>query len=140
GPRYVHYEIRSACEVLGRLASLQIEALEEREAVSSRQARRGTEAALVAAMRAADDEHDVLERLLKAPEDLLTLTGAAGVAVAVADGCETYGDAPGPELVRTLCEWLDRQGEGEVFSTSSLPADLPAARDYKDEASGLLSI
>jgi light-regulated signal transduction histidine kinase (bacteriophytochrome) len=31
GPRLVAYEHRAACEVLGRLASLQIAALEERE-------------------------------------------------------------------------------------------------------------
>src|SRR5690606_12590321 len=70
GTRNVRYEIRSACEVLARLASLQIEALEEREAIHSRQARRGTEEALVAAMREPDDERDVLERLMESPADL----------------------------------------------------------------------
>src|SRR5690606_17130848 len=140
GPRQVRYEASSACEVLARLASLQTGAWEEREAIHSRQARRGTEEALVAAMREADAERDVLERLMESPVELMRLARAEGVAVAVDDRCVTYGETPGTAFVHRLCEWLDRQGEGTHFTTSSLPGLLPAAREHKSSASGLLTI
>jgi two-component system, chemotaxis family, sensor kinase Cph1 len=140
GPHRVRYEARSACEVLARLASLQLEALEEREAVHARQARRGTEEALVAAMRGANDELDVLERLMRSPVELMSLVRAEGVAVAVEDRCITHGEAPSPAFVRKLCEWLDCQGERTLFTTASLPSLLPLARDHKDRASGLMTI
>ena len=36
GPRHVRYELRSACEVLARLASLEIAAIEDRQAAAAR--------------------------------------------------------------------------------------------------------
>lgn len=140
GPRPVRYESRSACEVLGRLASLQIEALEEREAIHARQARRSTEEALVAAMRGANDERDPLECLMQAPDELLTLTRAGGVAVVVDDRCVTHGETPSDAFIQSLADWLERAGEKTLFVTASLPALLPAARNHKDFASGLLTI
>src|SRR6185437_1896704 len=52
GPRAVSYELRSACEVLGRLVSLRIAALADRELGIQRGARRGLHHALAGAMRA----------------------------------------------------------------------------------------
>ncbi len=140
GPRPVRYEVRSACEVLGRLASLQIEALEERAAIHARQARRSTEKTLVAAMRVSNDEIDPLECLMQSPAELLSLTRAGGVAVVVESRCVTHGETPGSAFVGELCGWLDRCGEKTLFVTASLPALLPAARNHKDSASGLLTI
>ena len=46
GPRRVSHRIRSACEFMGRLASLQIASFEDRELIASRASRRATEDAL----------------------------------------------------------------------------------------------
>src|SRR6185295_10385379 len=51
GPRRVSHEIRSACEFLGRVTSLQISALEDREVTALHASRRATEDALAGAMR-----------------------------------------------------------------------------------------
>ena len=48
GPRRVSHEMRAACEFLGRLTSLQIAALEDRELLALRASRRATEEALAA--------------------------------------------------------------------------------------------
>src|SRR5678815_4843512 len=53
GPRRVSHRMRSACEFMGRLASLQIAAFEDRELISSRASRRATEDALHRAMKEA---------------------------------------------------------------------------------------
>ena len=48
GPRRVSHQMRSACEFMGRLASLQIAAFEDRELLALRASRRATEDALAA--------------------------------------------------------------------------------------------
>src|SRR5688572_31605184 len=53
GPRRVSHRMRSACEFMGRLASLQIASFEDRALVASRASRRATVDALHGAMKEA---------------------------------------------------------------------------------------
>ncbi|HEU5138022.1 MAG TPA: ATP-binding protein [Steroidobacteraceae bacterium] len=138
-PRYVRYELRSACEVLARLASLEIAAIEDRQAEAARVARRGIESALGARMRGAGPEADVLASLLGDEAKLLNLVNAAGAAVVTGDSCETCGRAPPHEFVMDISEWLDRNHGRSIFATQSLAAQWPGAADEKDVASGLLT-
>jgi chemotaxis family two-component system sensor kinase Cph1 len=139
GPLAIPYELRSACEVLGRLTSLQIAALEEREAASRRASHRATQEALAEAMRAGDNTEDVLEALLARPAELLELVGAEGAAVVTAEELSTCGRTPSPALLGALASWLQERGDLAVFATASLPALFPAALEAKDVASGLLT-
>ena len=66
-PRRVSHEMRMACEFLGRLTSLQIAALEDRDLLAARASRRATEDALADAMRESAAEDNVLEVLLAHP-------------------------------------------------------------------------
>ena len=138
-PRYVRFELRSACEVLARLASLEIAAIEDRRAEAARVARRDIENALGARMRGAAPEADVLTSLLDDEAKLLTLVNAAGAAVVTDDSCETRGRAPPHEFVMDLAEWLDRNHGHAVFATQSLAAQWSSAAEEKDVASGLLT-
>ena len=81
GPRRVSHEMRAACEFLGRLTSLQIAALEDRELLALRASRRATEEALARAMRESAAEESVLAALLAHPEELMGLVGAEGAAL-----------------------------------------------------------
>ena len=139
GPRYVRYELRSACEVLARLASLEIAAIEDRQVAAARVARRDVESALSARMRGASPEADVLMSLLDDEAKLLNLVNAGGAAVVTGDSCETCGRAPPHEFVLDLAEWLDRNHGHGVFATQSLAAHWPSAAEEKDVASGLLT-
>jgi two-component system, chemotaxis family, sensor kinase Cph1 len=138
GPRHVSYEIRSDCELLGRLASLHLSALEDREVASRRTARQGTLQALADAMRAGDAGDDVLEALLARPAELLALVGAAGVAVVRDDAVLTRGLTPTPETIGAIADWLHGRNEQGVFCTASLAAEMPGAEGSKDVASGVL--
>ena len=138
-PRYVRFELRSACEVLARLASLEIAAIEDRRAEAARVARRDIESALGARMRGAAPEADVLTSLLDDEAKLLNLVNAAGAAVVTDDSCETCGRAPPHEFVMDLAEWLDRNHGHAVFATQSLAAQWSSAAEEKDVASGLLT-
>ena len=82
GPRPVAQDVRVACEFLGRLTSLQIDALEDREAAARRASSQATASMLSDTMRTQDDATDnVLERLLARSSELLRLVDAEGVAV-----------------------------------------------------------
>jgi two-component system, chemotaxis family, sensor kinase Cph1 len=137
GPRRVSYQVRSACEVLARLTSLQIGALADREAAARRESCRAVQQSLADVMRAGDD---VLEALLTTPRELLQLVRAEGAAVVTA-GEEplTCGRTPSLPLVSALARWMEETRGLAPFSTSSLPELFPASLEEKDVASGLLT-
>jgi light-regulated signal transduction histidine kinase (bacteriophytochrome) len=139
GPRHVAQDLRLACEFLGRLTSLQIDALEDREAAARRASSQATAAMLADTMRAQDDERDnVLSGLLARGSELLQLVDAEGVAVMV--GTEkplTAGRTPPPELIQEIAKWLEDRPS--PFSTASLGTQFPAAAVAKDVASGMLT-
>jgi chemotaxis family two-component system sensor kinase Cph1 len=136
GPRMVGYELRSACEVIGRLTSLLIAALDDRDAAALRSARHATRQALVTAMR---DGADVLQAVLSRPGELLSLVGAHGAAVVQHGDVVTTGATPPPERIAELARWLAEQPSAATFSTASLTEHFPAAADLVDVASGLLT-
>ena len=99
-PRRVSHETRMDCEFLGRLTSLQIAALEDRDQLAGRAARRATEDALARAMRESVPEDNVLEVLLTRPTELMGIVGAEGVALVSGGEIMTSGRTPPPALIQ----------------------------------------
>jgi chemotaxis family two-component system sensor kinase Cph1 len=139
GPRRVSQELRTASEFLGRLTSLHIAALEDREKLAARASRRATEEALAEAMRESAPEDNVLEVLLTYPKELMEIVGADGVAL-VSDGkILTSGRTPPPALIQDLATWIEENEPSRLFATASLGALYAAAQESADVASGLLT-
>jgi light-regulated signal transduction histidine kinase (bacteriophytochrome) len=141
GPRRVSHRMRSACEFIGRLASLQIAAFEDRELLALRASRRATEDALHRAMKEATGS--VLAALVTQPRALMDLVDAGGVAV-VENGVEngehvTCGGAPPADVIREIARWLEQKGDLRAFSSASLGVHFPPALAASDVASGLLT-
>jgi light-regulated signal transduction histidine kinase (bacteriophytochrome) len=138
-PWRVSQETRMACEFLGRLTSLQIAALEDRDQLAGRASRRATEDELARAMRESAPDDNVLEVLCTRPKELMGLVGAEGVAV-VSDGeISVAGRSPLPALIQEIATWVEENEESAPFATASLGALFPPARDAADVASGLLT-
>ena len=139
GPRPVAQYLRVACEFLGRLTSLQIGALEDREAAARRASSQAAASMLSETMRTQDDAADnVLEGLLARGLELLQLVDAEGVAVVKGAGEPvTAGRTPPPAVIQAIAKWLE--DHTSPFSTASLATHLPAAAAAKDVASGLLT-
>jgi light-regulated signal transduction histidine kinase (bacteriophytochrome) len=138
GPRRVSHDIRSACEFLGRLVSLQIAAFEDRERLAARASRRATEEALHRAMREFAGD-DVLAALAAHPTNLLSLVDAAGAAAVSAGAVLTCGRTPPREVIREIAEWLEHRTDLRPFATASLGELFPPARVFADVASGVLT-
>lgn len=137
GPRRVSQRMRSACEFIGRLGSLQIAAFEDRELIALRASRRATEDALQRAMKEATGS--VLAALVDRPKALMDLVDAGGVAVVEDGEPVTRGGAPPTDVVRTIARWLDEKGDLRPFATDSLGVHFGPALAASDVASGLLT-
>jgi two-component system, chemotaxis family, sensor kinase Cph1 len=135
GPHYVPYEVRSDCELVGRMMSLLITAFEDRETAAGRQRRRPMLDVLAEAMRAADDP---LAALLARPRELFTLLRIHGAAVVSGD-VRVTGHVPPHDAVQAVADWLQQTGESGVFATESLSKLMPGFSAMKDVASGVVS-
>jgi light-regulated signal transduction histidine kinase (bacteriophytochrome) len=138
-PRRVSQEMRMACEFLGRLTSLQIAALEDRDQLAGRASRRATEDELARAMRESAPDDNVLEVLLTRPKELMGMVGADGVALVSGGEIRTAGRTPLPALVQDIASWVEDKEGSRPFATASLGAVFPQAREASDVASGLLT-
>ncbi len=137
-PWRVSHEMRAACEFLGRLTSLQIDALDDRALLALRDARGATVRALDVAMRQSSGQKTVLAALFSHPAELMGLVAADGAALVGTGELVTCGRTPPPEIIRELAAWSDGRGP-RPFSTASLVAQCPHASEASDHASGLLT-
>lgn len=135
-PLQVPHTLRSACQTIGQVLSLQISLLEDQHTQRQRLAKHHMLDRLSRAMSEAPD--DVYNGLLENAPALLTLVDASGVAVIVDSQVHLTGQCPTVEQVMALQEWLMTRPQ-PVFQTSSLGALYPAAQAFQHVASGLLA-
>ena len=137
-PRTVPFEVRTACDFLGQMLSVHLEARERAAEYDHRMRLKEIHGKLLAYM--AGEEH-FAQGLVKHGKDLLALTGAAGAAVVFEGKRTLLGTTPTDEQVAGIIEWLARERGGEEqVCVDSLAAILPGAEAFKDTASGLLAI
>jgi light-regulated signal transduction histidine kinase (bacteriophytochrome) len=136
-PRGVPLPVRLACDFLGQVLSAQVAAGLHAAQAARRAAHQRVQARLLTEMAAADP---FIEGLLRAPEDLLSLTGAEGAAVLHRGTCRLVGNTPGEEAVRAVAARLSEIGDDEVFATDSLARHVEGAEAWEDRAAGLLAI
>jgi light-regulated signal transduction histidine kinase (bacteriophytochrome) len=135
-PRFLSFPTRAACEHLGRLLSVQVEAAEERSEVEQRHELRQLTLQIIA--QRADLDASLLG-LVSEPAPLLRLAQAAGVAVVLNDACRSYGEVPPAPEILALAEWVRHRGD-EVFDSDRLAEAWPAAAGWGDIGAGVLAI
>jgi chemotaxis family two-component system sensor kinase Cph1 len=136
-PKHVSYELRKACEFLGRVIFSEISAREETEDYDYRMRLTYIQSTLVDYM---SQEENFIDGLVKHQPNLLDLTNAQGVAVCFGGNYTLLGETPSEEDLNFLVQWLKNNVDGEVFYTDSLPQVYPDAERFKNVASGLLAI
>ncbi len=135
-PRLLDYATRMACEHLGQLLSLQIEAKEDNARISQEAELRQLTLALVAHLADSDAS---LQRLVDHPGLLLRIARAGGAAVVLNDECWTVGDVPDETTLHQLVDWLAPQTT-KTYHTTRLPEQCPPLAGYTGIASGLLAL
>ncbi|UQS17474.1 ATP-binding protein [Pseudomonas sp. HS6] len=136
-PLHVPHELRTACQTIGQVLSLQISAMEALEV--SRQREEKVEALTLLNQAMIDSPQNVFDGLANQPEVLMALANAGGIAIIEDKQLHRYGSCPEPEAIRTLHKWLQERGE-PVFSSHHLASVYPPAAQYQQVASGVLAM
>ncbi|MBR8832206.1 MAG: Phytochrome-like protein cph1 [Chroococcopsis gigantea SAG 12.99] len=136
-PKYVPYELRKACEFLGRVVFSEISSREETEDYDYRMRLAYINSALIDRMAV---EENFVDGLIKPDLNILYLANAGGAAICFGGNYTTLGKTPNEDELNHLVHWLQNNVREEVFSTNSLAHIYADAQQYKDVASGLLVI
>ena len=133
--KYLSHEVRTACEFLGQVLALQLNA-------------HGRNADREQRLRAAQINAHLLEQMARSEnyfaalgenhQELLALTGAHGVALCTGEELLLHGQTPGESAVRRIAQWLEGQKQ-EVVATATL-TEMMADAPEEESACGVLAI
>ncbi|MFB4393559.1 MULTISPECIES: ATP-binding protein [unclassified Pseudomonas] len=136
-PRAVDLRIRTACELLASVLSLQIESHEShtstRDLLKLRQR-------IVQMLSAMADHDSVSGGLLSLPQVLLDFAGATGAAIISAGRCDLVGSTPPQAQVDALVHWLTEHGDEQVYQSDNLGRDIPELPELAEHAGGVLAV
>lgn len=138
--KYIPFKIRKFCEFLGQLMSVKLVRLQDQEFESYREKIKSIQTQIKTSL--IESKNSTTIDILKQNEKiLLDLVNAKGAVLYLGDNLTSFGKTPREEAVRDLVNWLSREkNKKEVFSTHSLVDYYPKAKEFKDQASGLLAI
>ncbi|AUT00032.1 cyanobacterial phytochrome A [Nostoc sp. CENA543] len=136
-PKYVPYEIRSACEFLGQMASIEMSAKEDNENKESKIQLKSVHSKLVEYMSV---ENNFTDALINYHPNILDLVNATGAAICLHGKYHFVGHTPSQPDIEHLINWLSNHQNQEVFYTDSLATIYPEAEQLRDVASGLIAI
>lgn len=136
-PRYLSYEVRTACEFLGQVMSMELTTKEENEDLDYKIKLKSIQSNFVEII----PQHvNLLGGLLSDEANLLELVNATGAAIVWDDQFYTIGRTPDDNQLSDLLAWIETQVEGNVYSTATLSSVYPAAESFSKIASGLLAL
>ncbi|NNA70282.1 ATP-binding protein [Pseudomonas gessardii] len=136
-PLHVPNELRTTCQTIGQVLSLQISAMEALDISRQREEKVEALSVLNQAMDASSDT--VFDGLAHCPQVLMDLVQASGVAIIEGQQLQRYGNCPEPSQIRALHKWLQETAQ-PVFASHHLAAVYPPAAHYPAVASGVLAI
>ncbi|WP_091738233.1 ATP-binding protein [Phenylobacterium immobile] len=135
-PRAVNPQVRSACDHLGQILSLQIEARELARRSSERLRLSEIQGDLLTQVAAAT-AYD--QGLAENPEAWMAVGGGAGAALVGQDRVISVGVTPPADAILDLARRLAAESQREV-ALESIADAWPDAQVDPDEASGLLAV
>jgi two-component system, chemotaxis family, sensor kinase Cph1 len=133
--RYVSYEIRTACEFLGQVMSLELVSKETNQDLDYRIKLKSIQARFVEVIPQCDS---LLNGILNADANLLELVDAEGAAIVWNDQFHTIGNTPNIRQLEELLTWVEMRLEGNLLYTTALSQEYPIAQEYKSVASGMI--
>jgi light-regulated signal transduction histidine kinase (bacteriophytochrome) len=137
-PRQVKAQTRTACELIGRVLSLQVEAkeanIQTQRLVESRRD-------IVHMLSAMADVDSVSEGLLADSQTFLGFVRATGAAIISTTRCELIGQTPPEKVVRALVGWLSKSKlQDEAFCSDNVGRDVPDLPELAVHVAGVLAV
>ncbi|GAB4532617.1 MAG: ATP-binding protein [Pleurocapsa sp.] len=135
--KYVPYELRKACEFLGRVIFSEISNREETEDYDYRMKLNYIRSQLIDDM---GQSENFVRGLIRNESNLLELANATGAAICFNGSWTLVGETPVEEDLDLLLQWLAKNVDEEVFATNSLVQIYTDADKYKNVASGVIAM
>ncbi len=136
-PKYVPYSIRTACEFIGQVMSLELATKEANENLDYKMKLKSLQAQFMATLSTSES---ILEGLEALDTKVLELVSASGAVVCLGEHSRHIGETPPAEEVSLLLDWLKTRIEDNIFHTQNLGAVYERASAFQDTASGLLAL
>jgi two-component system, chemotaxis family, sensor kinase Cph1 len=136
-PNYVPYSVRTMCEFVGQVMSIELASKQDREDLDYKMTLKSLQSKFVESLAQSKSFWDGLVQL---NSNLLELVGATGVAVCAGEQVICIGETPPEAEIPALREWIKSQIQHNLFQTRSLSEIYPTAESFKTVASGLLAL
>jgi light-regulated signal transduction histidine kinase (bacteriophytochrome) len=136
-PRFVSYQVRALCELLGEAVATRIAALEGFVQVQAELLVRRLEQRMIEAI---SRDGDWKGALFDSPASLLNPMKATGAALLYDGELTTTGEVPATGDLRSIARWLDAQPREPVIACSSLGEALPELAPLCGIASGVMAV
>ena len=135
-PRTLPGAVRLACEHLGQLLALQVQAQESKQDVAERLELRQVTLSVINHLAESDGS---LRNLVAQPALALGVAAAGGVAVVLDDEVWTAGEVPQNDQIVPLADWIAGLCH-EVFESSALAQVYPPAAAFQEIGAGVLAL
>ncbi|MBD2571097.1 GAF domain-containing protein [Anabaena lutea] len=140
--KYVPYKLRTVCELLGRVMSLEISAKAENEYLDYKIILKEILSDILSKII---KNENWIEVLSENRSKLLALVGAEGVAICDENKVIMIGKTPVLNEINNICKFLEadifHQGVSDyLYEIDSLAKIYPEAENFKNVGSGLLAI
>jgi PAS domain S-box-containing protein len=121
-PRNLRQGVRAAVELVAEVMATRISALENHARSRVAQQVRRLEQRM---LEATAIEGDWRSALFRQPDALLLPMRATAAVLWHGGESQACGSAPAPEVMSSLLDWIDRQGQAAVYACSNLPEQAP---------------
>ena len=136
-PRYVPYGVRTMCEFVGQVMSVELSNKETHEDLDYKLTLKSLQSKLVESL---SQSERFLDGLVQLDSNLLDLVSASGAAICAGDQIICVGQTPPETELPALRDWVKTQIQHNQFQTRSLAQLYTAASSFKAVASGLLAL
>lgn len=136
-PKYIPYNIRTACEFIGQVMSIELANKEASEDIDYKMQLKSSQTQFVEALSQAKY---FLDGMVQLKSQLLNLVDATGAVICSGKRCIQVGETPSEPEIHALLEWIKPQLNQGLWETRSLCKNYPAAESFKAIASGVLAL
>ena len=133
-PRFLPFEMRSVCELIGEAVGTRIAALESFARGQCELAARRIEQRMVESL---SRDGDWRGALFDGGGSLLLPLEAGGAALVFEGRVQSVGETPSTEQIRALADWLRSKFVGGFYATASLAAEAPSFAELTGVAAGV---
>ncbi|MBU7581816.1 MAG: GAF domain-containing protein [Nostoc sp. TH1S01] len=136
-PKYIPYNIRTICEFIGQVMSVELANKEASEDIDYKMQLKSLQTQFVEAL---SQSQYFLDGMMQLKPQLLDLVDATGAVICSGNRCIQVGETPSETEVHALLDWMKPQLHHGVFETRSLSKHYPPGESLQAIASGVLAL